>query len=54
MLRPRNLYLFGTALLTTAAVIEGGTTAALVTSGVAIMIYAFFMAMASLTASLSE
>jgi hypothetical protein len=47
MLSPRNLYLAGTALLTTAAAIESGTTAALVTSGVAVMIYAFFVALAS-------
>jgi hypothetical protein len=44
MLTTRNLYLFGTALLTTASAIEGGPTAALVTAGIAIMIYAFGVA----------
>lgn len=45
MLRPRNLYLFGTALLTAAAAIEGGLTAALVVSGIAITFYAWCAAL---------
>lgn len=46
MLRPRNMYLAGTALLTAAAAHEGGLTAALVVAGVSVMIYAFCAAMA--------
>jgi hypothetical protein len=47
MLRPQTLYLVGTALLTAAAAINDGTVAALVTAGVGIMVYAFFVAIAS-------
>jgi hypothetical protein len=47
MLKPRNMYLAGTALLTAAAAIEGGLVPALVTSGVAVMAYAFAVAVAA-------
>jgi len=46
MLSPRNLYLTGTALLTAAAAIEGGTTSALLAAGIGLMIYAFFVSLA--------
>ena len=46
MFRPRNIYFAGTALLTAAVAIEGGTTAALGVSGFGLMFYAFCAAVA--------
>lgn len=48
MFRPRNMYLAGTALLTTAAAIEGGPVSALFVFGVGIMFYAFCAALSEL------
>lgn len=41
MMRPRNIYFVGTALLTAAAAVGSGLSAALTAAGLALVIYGF-------------